>query len=79
MPSAEDNLHCSFAKNAPISIVEDKVELSAPVEVEKEKIEKGKKGKKGKGKAAAAEALFTANVATRPQQRLWLQRLLLMT
>ena len=62
--SVEDDLHCSLAKSAPVSVVQDEVEPSPPMEVEKEKIEKGKKGKKGKGKAAAAEAPSTANVAT---------------
>ena len=65
VPSMENNLHRSLAKCAPIGVVEDKVEPSPAVEVEKEKIEKAKKGKKGKGKVAAAEAPSTANVATR--------------
>ena len=64
MPSMENDLHRLFAKSAPVSVVEDEVELSPVVEVEKEKTEKAKKGKKGKGKAAAAEAPSTANVAT---------------
>ena len=59
MPSAKDDLHHSLAESAPISVVEDKVESSLPMEVEKEKTEKGK------GKAIAAEAPSTANVATR--------------
>ena len=65
VPSMENDLHCFLAESAPVSIVEDKVEPSPVVEVEKEKIEKAKKGKKGKGKATATEALSTANVATR--------------
>ena len=65
VPSTEDNLHHALAKSAPISIVEDKVESSLPVEVEKEKAQKGKKGKKDKGKATAGEAPSIANVATR--------------
>ena len=43
LPSPEDDLHRSLAKSAPVSAVEDKVESSPPVEVEKEKVEKGKK------------------------------------
>ena len=65
MPSAENDLHCSLTESAPISVVEDKVEPSLAMEVEKEKTEKAKKGKKDNGKAAAAEAPSTANVATR--------------
>ena len=64
MPSMEDDLYCSLAESALISIVEDEVEQSPLVEVEKEKTEKAKKGKKGKGKAVAVEASSTANVAT---------------
>ena len=44
VPSVEDDLHCSLAESAPVSIVEHEVELSPSVEVEKEKTEKGKKG-----------------------------------
>ena len=54
VPSMENDLHRPLAKCAPVGVVEDKVEPSPAVEVEKEKTEKAKKGKKGKGKAALA-------------------------
>ena len=65
VPSAEDDLHRFQAESALVSVVEDEVEPSLPVEVEKEKAHEGKKEKKDKGKAIAAEALPTVNVATR--------------
>ena len=65
MPSAEDDLHPSFAKSAPISAVEDEVEPSLLVDLKKEKAENGKKGKKDKGKATATEAPSINNVTTR--------------
>ena len=64
MPSIENDLHRFLVENAPVGVVEDEVESSPVVEVEKEKTEKAKKGKKGKGKAAPAKAPSTANVAT---------------
>ena len=70
MPSAKDNLHRSLTESAPISVVEDKVEPSPPVEVEKEKTKKGKKGKKDKDKAATVEAIPLPMSPFAPQQRL---------
>ena len=64
MPSIENDLHRFLAKSAPVSVVEDEVEPSPIVEVEKAKTKKAKKGKKGKSKAAAAEDPSTTNVAT---------------
>ena len=64
VPSMENDLHRSLAKCAPIGVVEDEVEPSPAMEVEKEKTEKAKKGKMDKGKAAPTEAPSTANVAT---------------
>ena len=67
VPSMENDLHRSLAESAPVGVIEDEVEPSSAVEVEKEKTEKAKKGKKGKDKAAATEALSTDNVATRSE------------
>ena len=41
MPLAKDNLHYFLAEGASVAIVEDDIELSPPVEVEKDEEEKG--------------------------------------
>ena len=65
MPPTEDDLHHSLAKVALVAIVEDDVELSPPVEVEKEKEENSEKDEKEKGKATAKVTPSTANITTR--------------
>ena len=67
----KDNLHHSLTKIAHVSPVEDEVESSPPVEVEKEKGEsemngkKGKKGKKDKSKDIDEVAPSITNVTMR--------------
>ena len=56
VPSMENDHHRFLAKSAPISVVEDEVQPSAMVEVEKEKT--SQEGKEGQGQGYSSRGPF---------------------
>ena len=79
VPSIENDLHRFLAESAPLSVVEDKVEPSSIVEVEKEKTEKAKKKRRARAMLQQQRPLLLLMSPLARQQRLWLRRLLLLT